>query len=731
MTPPSNPGFRSIFYSTIFLLLCLVSRSATAFNSHKPFDFSSDSLEYDEATQDITAVGNVTVVQGSSTLQADRVLYNKTHKRLHGEGNVILRDKGSFLMGEVLDYDLVLEKAFLEGGKGFGSPWYFQGSAWEKAQDYFRGRDASFTTCMLPDAHYHVRSSRVHLIPDRMFWAWNNVFYVDNAPAFYTPFLYKSFGPKRVVFQVQPGHDTVKGAFAKTVTTIRMVPGIYDKVLLDHYTTSGTGYGNELHYERGDYKGSLFGYFIDPKGSPELVGAPDTAQYNVRFYHWQRVSERLTFQSNINHRKNVSFNNQFFNQDTNQSVTDVNNSAALTYVNHIATQRLVVETLESPDENSDPLFGNTHVQTASLPRYEVTFFQKPIWSPQISTNTLDQVLRPNHLGSLQLSGNGTFENSYSRIDEQTRLKANGSTSLALPININRQWSFTGTVSPSLRWQDEYDPFVNTSTGTTVAIPYGIFRGYQGRMSTSGNLRYRPLSALTLDQTYQTTWRMTPNEFSLDRRLQDGGVETHRLNWLLYWRPSRQLLWRSFSGYDLRRISDEEESAYRQRRVDPWTNELTIYQSKTSAHYFLRHQLAYYPTRTSLWEADARWAFDYDMYLQTGLSYNASQRGVITWNKKAGFYFSPAWRVDAVLNTLIPNDSLSSAKKGSVLQSEFVVTRNMHCWDAKFIYKNQPPFTREYSILVNLRFGPQSAQTIENKDLEAQFYPWRADERYNK
>src|SRR6185295_12997697 len=111
-----------------------------------------------------------------------------------------------------------------------------------------------------------------------------------------------------------------------------------------------------------------------------------------------------------------------------------------------------------------------------------------------------------------------------------------------------------------------------------------------------NLRYRPLSSLTFDQTYNLTLRMAPNAFSLDRVLADGGIETNHLNWLAFWRPNRLVLLRSLSGYDLRTLADEDPNFYRQRRIDPWTNELTFHPSGSAWDYFFRHQLGYYPTR---------------------------------------------------------------------------------------------------------------------------------------
>src|SRR5262249_40960825 len=157
-----------------------------------------------------------------------------------------------------------------------------------KDQDYYIGRNASFTSCDLVDPHYHLRSSRVHMVPNEHFWAWNNVAYADTLPVFYSPFIYKSLAARRVVMQFQPGHDDVNGDFVKTLTTLRFTDQVYDKVYFDHYTQQGNGIGNELTYQvPNKVQGSLFGYYINPHGNPALAGSPEAPQYNVRSYHWQ------------------------------------------------------------------------------------------------------------------------------------------------------------------------------------------------------------------------------------------------------------------------------------------------------------------------------------------------------------------------------------------------------------------------------------------------------------
>ena len=76
---------------------------------------------------------------------------------------------------------------------------------------------------------------------------------------------------------------------------------------------------------------------------------------------------------------------------------------------------------------------------------------------------------------------------------------------------------------------------------------------------------------------------------------------------------------------------------------------------------------------------------------------------------------------------MPNNSLGSVRDGSFTQSQFIVTRDMHCWNAQFSYINLPPFTHQYSLMFNLKLGAEAAKSIADQNLEGQFYPWRAEQ----
>jgi hypothetical protein len=752
----------------LFALFFLRSNPVFAFSDKKPFDIAADAIEFIDDTKEMVAEGHVVVIQGSSTLKSDYLHFDRLNRRLVGHGNVILRENSGLLTGESLDYDLATETANLTDPKAYAAPWFFQGGTWEKRQDYYVGRDGAFTSCELPDAHYFFRARRIHYVPNERFWAWSTKMYVDGVPVLYMPFVQKPLGPQRITFQAQPGNDSANGAFARTTTTLRYTDKVYQKILADYYSNVGNGFGTELDYQpTTKMKGSFFGYYIKPKAAPDIPGAPIEAQYNIRSYHFQRLSDQYTLQSNVNLRKNVSFNNLFYRQDNNQGVNDVLSSIALTQQNKKINQHLVMEVDQSPDPNADPLFADTHIQTASLPRYDFTLYQIPLWSPKrvgLSSDTVGfapgviplpttgyapgqltsgattyATFSPpplQHVGPINLTLNGGAGEFYSRLDERTRTKLNTGAGLTQAYVLNRSLTLTPGLNTQVRWQDLNEPqpavVISTFTSSTTTliappIPINQRRGAQGLGGASLNLHYRVSRSFTFDQNYNLTLRSTPNAFKLDRSQVDGGVDSHHVTWILVGRPSQSLLFRSQSGYDLRHIEYEAPDAYRQRRIDAWTNQLDISPRGMPYTFNFTYALGYYPTRDLSWEATGRYTGIHKTLISSSFLYNRGLPGQITWNNTVGFYFSPGWRMDTQINMYVPgiNADHNAGQVGKIIDNQFIVVREIHCWEIQFIFRNRPPISREYSILANLKFGPTTPRKIEDKELETQFYPWRA------
>ena len=64
----------------------------------------ADQLIYDQEADEVSAVGNVQIYYGDTTLQADRVVYKQSSQRVRAEGNVrITEPDGNVIFADEID----------------------------------------------------------------------------------------------------------------------------------------------------------------------------------------------------------------------------------------------------------------------------------------------------------------------------------------------------------------------------------------------------------------------------------------------------------------------------------------------------------------------------------------------------------------------------------------------------------------------------------------------------
>ncbi len=73
-------------------------------NNKAPMLLQAIEIQYDYTNHRVSAVGNVRIYYGGSTLECDKVIYDEATKRLHAEGNARLTDpEGRISYGQIMD----------------------------------------------------------------------------------------------------------------------------------------------------------------------------------------------------------------------------------------------------------------------------------------------------------------------------------------------------------------------------------------------------------------------------------------------------------------------------------------------------------------------------------------------------------------------------------------------------------------------------------------------------
>jgi LPS-assembly protein len=106
-------------------------------------------INYDYTNERVSAVGNVQLYYGASTLEADRVIYDQKTKRLHAEGNVrLMQPDGTVTYGEIMDLSDDLRDGFVDSLR-IDAPEQtrFAGSRADRSENFTVFHNGVYTAC--------------------------------------------------------------------------------------------------------------------------------------------------------------------------------------------------------------------------------------------------------------------------------------------------------------------------------------------------------------------------------------------------------------------------------------------------------------------------------------------------------------------------------------------------------------------------------------------------------
>ena len=131
-------------------MIVLTCGAALAQGSDAPVDFTADTLTHDDATQIVTATGNVELIQEEQILNADQVTYDLTQDLVVATGNVSLLDsEGQVHFADRVELSNQMKDGFVTALVSYlGDGSRFRADEGERInQNKHVMRNASFTPC--------------------------------------------------------------------------------------------------------------------------------------------------------------------------------------------------------------------------------------------------------------------------------------------------------------------------------------------------------------------------------------------------------------------------------------------------------------------------------------------------------------------------------------------------------------------------------------------------------
>jgi LPS-assembly protein len=263
-----------------------------------------------ERTADrIFASGDVEVRYGDILLFADRVEYDPATKDCRAEGNVVVQSGREVLRGERLLFNLESGRGSIEEASGLIAPTLlFEAARIERRQaDLYSLTKGFLTACTQPNPRWSFGLSRAEVRTDDRLELWDAVVRIKGVPVLYLPYLSYPLKERATGFLMpRLGFGGSKGFSLSQSFYWAMAPNMDATVGVDLYAARGAGAGLEYRYLfPGGTKGDLNLYYFIYKRQGD--GAKPGNSSIVRFNHTQTLPLGFTLVANIDYQTSYSF----------------------------------------------------------------------------------------------------------------------------------------------------------------------------------------------------------------------------------------------------------------------------------------------------------------------------------------------------------------------------------------------------------------------------------------
>jgi len=218
--------------------------------SKVPITVNGDTVEFLAEGREAVADGNVEIIYKDAVLRCDRVHVFLDEKLAIAEGGVVFsRAGGQEMRGEMLIYDFGDQTGTIVEPDVKFSPYYGRASLMEKVSETeFVLEETFISSCDLPHPHWGFGSREVR-IKDNTLQARDTVLRLGDVPVIYFPLFSKELTDKKPRLMIIPGHSKDFGMELFGSWRYYLNRNARGEVHLDWYQETGFGQGIDLNYD--------------------------------------------------------------------------------------------------------------------------------------------------------------------------------------------------------------------------------------------------------------------------------------------------------------------------------------------------------------------------------------------------------------------------------------------------------------------------------------------------
>lgn len=264
--------------------------------------YSGDRIAYDLKQNTVDVLGGATVVYREMNLKAKQVHFDADTEKMRAEGNPVLQDGSDKIVGQTMTYDLAIRRGAVLAGRTKYEQGYVTGDrVLRVSEDILDIKNGTYTTCDLPDPHYHFGSGKMRILLHDKVVAKPVVFYIKHVPVLAIPFYIFPINSGRhsgfMLPQFEFGSSSAAGKFVRNVGYYWATSDYLDITgAADYYQDNNwIAHGLVRYAKRYSYHGQVTGSFQDVFG-----GFPPSRNWHLQGSHFQPLGPNSQLTADFN-----------------------------------------------------------------------------------------------------------------------------------------------------------------------------------------------------------------------------------------------------------------------------------------------------------------------------------------------------------------------------------------------------------------------------------------------
>ncbi|HYJ34126.1 MAG TPA: putative LPS assembly protein LptD [Candidatus Binatia bacterium] len=264
--------------------------------------YSGDQIAYDLKRNTVDVQGGAAVVYREMNLKAKQVHFDADTQKMRAEGNPVLQDGSDRIVGQTMTYDLAIRRGAVLAGRTKYEQGYVTGDrVLRVSEDILDIKSGTYTTCDLPDPHYHFGAGKMRILLRDKVIAKPVVFYIKHVPVLAIPFYIFPINSGRhsgfMLPQFEFGSSSAAGKFVRNVGYYWAVSDYLDLTGAADYFQDNNWIAHGLlrYAKRYSYHGQVTGSFQDVFGA-----APPTRNWHLEGTHYQPMGSNSQLTADFN-----------------------------------------------------------------------------------------------------------------------------------------------------------------------------------------------------------------------------------------------------------------------------------------------------------------------------------------------------------------------------------------------------------------------------------------------